>query len=354
MRRPRPRVPVGVHPLVGELGSFTMLDEAPAALLATDRDGQIVYRNAMSITMLNNLLQTRGEQFAQRIRAEFQRITRTVHTYPHSELIEVSVEDQRIEVEVTVCGLSRGFLFNWREITAEQQRLRLLTQTSGDLAEVAESFSQLSRQLIQDTARVSEQTEAVASAAQQLSASIRDISANTSAAAAGTNTAVEEAGTADKQIDRLADSGVRIGTVSKLINSIAEQTNLLALNATIEAARAGEAGKGFAVVAGEVKDLAARTSRATGQIAAMIEAIQSDSRRVAGSIAHIIDIISQIQAGQTSIASAVEQQSATATDISTGLGATATATQSSAEAAARVGAVAKDIMDKSRRLRQLL
>ncbi|MFL5287203.1 MAG: methyl-accepting chemotaxis protein [Rhodopila sp.] len=58
------------------------------------------------------------------------------------------------------------------------------------------------------------------------------------------------------QIDRIATD----------IAHIAGQTNLLALNATIEAARAGTAGKGFAVVAGEVKALAATTSRATAQI----------------------------------------------------------------------------------------
>src|SRR5581483_5254782 len=78
---------------------------------------------------------------------------------------------------------------------------------------------------------------------------------------------------------------------------------------------AGEAGKGFAVVANEVKELAKQTADATEDISRKIAAIQGDTREAVKAIEQVSQIITHISHISTTIAGAVEEQSATVNEI---------------------------------------
>lgn len=98
---------------------------------------------------------------------------------------------------------------------------------------------------------------------------------------------VEALHTIAAEVNRAAESVISLGNLSEkigeivgTIEGIADQTNLLALNAAIEAARAGDRGRGFAVVADEVRSLAEKTMTATKEIAAMIRAVQAETKAV--------------------------------------------------------------------------
>jgi methyl-accepting chemotaxis protein len=119
----------------------------------------------------------------------------------------------------------------------------------------------------------------------------------------------------DRHVERLGDASRQIGDIVALISSIAEQTSLLALNATIEAARAGDAGRGFAVVAHEVKELSQATGEASSDITGRIGAIQASAGEAAESIEAIAEIIRRVNESQVTIASAVEEQTATTNSI---------------------------------------
>lgn len=241
-----------------------------------------------------------------------------------------------------------------------------LVRTSEGIAAEAEQTTQRTVAVTASAQEVSAGIDTVASGTHQMGASINEIAQNAFAVAKIAAEAVEVAEATNRTVATLGESSAQIGSVVKVITAIAEQTNLLALNATIEAARAGEAGKGFAVVAGEVKELAAETSRATGDISARVEAIQDAVTRAASEIGRITAIIARINDVQTTIAGAVEEQTATTSAMAESVARAAAGGREIARTLDDVGASARrtstdldgirtaalDLADTSRRLRE--
>jgi len=205
-----------------------------------------------------------------------------------------------------------------------------VAENAQQVANASEEFSAVSQQISSNceettsqanivsnaTEQVNRNLQTVATGAEEMSSTIQDIAKNATESARVAGEAVKTASATNATVSKLGASSAEIGQVIKVITSIAQQTNLLALNATIEAARAGEAGKGFAVVANEVKELAKQTAKATEDISRKIAAIQDDTKSAVNAIGTISGIINQINDISNTIATAVEEQSATTNEMS--------------------------------------
>ena len=264
---------------------------------------------------------------------------------------------------------------------------RFLERLQGLISNIKDSSQETSQQLSKQVAASREtaasiqsqkaEVEHVSSSVHEMSLSVQEVTQNIQHTADGvrqasaeTDTTAQLSGNARQALDQMVldiqkagdvinsvnQNSQEIGTVLTVIRTIAEQTNLLALNAAIEAARAGESGRGFAVVADEVRTLASRTQQSTEEIQDIIDRLQRGSddavaamERASGQVTDSMEsfsradqqfeilngLMSSLQQKAIEIASASEQQSVVASEISSNVNRIALAADETSQAADR-------------------
>lgn len=199
--------------------------------------------------------------------------------------------------------------------TQMNRGISIVTEKSSAVAAASEEMSASMNSVAAAMEQSSANTNMLATASEEMSSTINEIARNAEKARTISSNAAKKATIATENIDQLGIAAKSIGKVIETITDISEQVNLLALNATIEAARAGEAGKGFAVVANEIKELARQTADATQDIREKVEGIQGTTSITVKEITEITGVIAEVNEVVTTIAAAVEEQSAATTEI---------------------------------------
>ena len=218
---------------------------------------------------------------------------------------------------LAIAGAVDDFRDEMSLVAADLDQVTKRLGNAGQVVSTSANASNSSADLVEK--HKSEVLEVLAGARRSVDAmalSIGDIARQVETSDRAVKSTMESLSVATAKIGSFAKYADEIEAVTKLIAGIANQTNLLALNATIEAARAGAAGTGFAVVAGEVKALANQTSRATEQINARINGIQTAARDAVAQMVDVDRCMQELASTEAHISAAVRQHDSMSFELS--------------------------------------
>ena len=227
-----------------------------------------------------------------------------------------------------------------------------MSSTFNEIVNFAQTTSENVKDMADASNNVATGINNTATSIEEMTTSLNEVAFNTTKASAVSNKAKQGAKDINIKMNNLVAASKQIGKIIGVIKDIADQTNMLALNATIEAAGAGEAGKGFAVVAGEVKELAKQSADATDEIASQVDEIQNSTNEAVAAINEISKVINEVSDITKITATAVEEQTSTANEISKIIAENALTVQDIAkksnESATLVTEIAKSTDDSSK------
>jgi methyl-accepting chemotaxis protein len=241
-------------------------------------------------------------------------------------------------------------------------------QASVEIADASSSVSSSSNALSEGASSQASSLDNISSSLNQLSTQINLNASNATQAKDLTLKAQKETNIGSNKMKEMITAMVDISassqSISQFINTIDEiaaQTNLLALNAAIEAARAGEQGRGFAVVADEVRNLAARSTKAAAETAQLISGAVEKTQigsaiasQTAESLKNVTESISHASELVELIASASSEQATGANVINDGVAEIDSVTQQNNDAAQGSAAAAEQLSHQAIQLQEML